>query len=504
MFKRVLCILMLLLTVCSCAAASSEMPYSGYTYDVWGRSIPAPAGFVCQQVFFLEDAGTTALNAARDLFVYQDTLYIVDSGNHRIVALNEALEVERVLSSFTLNGASTTLNTPKGMYIRDDVMYIADTENARVLVCDLSGNVSLVLERPVTDAIPATTAFRPAKVAADGSGYIYVLGEGVYQGLLCYDQNGAFVGFYGGNRVTVTLSVVVMKAWKKLLSQEQAQGMARFVPLEINNLFMDPDDFVFTVTNGSATANERAKGKIQRLNPLGVNVLRYNERDFLASAGAVYEKSIYGDVEYATIKTQLVDTIFVDIHVNSAGVFAALDRERGRVFLYDLDSNPLFVFGGIGSQKGTFTTPSAIELFNGSYVVLDEQKNNLTFFAPTAYAKTVLAATALTGEGLYAQALPLWEEVLLIDAGNYMAYRAIGKYYLECRDYENALKYLKLGQDRDGYSLAFNQYRKAYLQKNFLWIAATVIAALVLLGWLLKKLLRHWGMDRKRTRIIFH
>lgn len=505
MLRRLLCLLAVLLMLPLQALAVSQSPYPGYTYDAWGRSIPAPSGYACLRVVYPQDTGAGEIKGARDLFVYGGELYIADTGNNRILVLDQEYAFVREIKDFILpDGTSTTLSGPSGLYIRDGRMLIADTDNARVLDCDMEGNVHRVLTKPVTEFISEQAAFRPAKVGLDASGFTYVLAEGVYQGLLCYDAQGEFAGFYGSNKVTVDFSVVVGQLWKQLLSQEQAQSMERFVPVEMANLFIDGDDFIFTVTNGTAEKNQRGKGKVQRLNPLGVNVLRYNDRDVEASGGALYEKNIYGDVEYAYIKTLLTDSVLVDIHVDENGVFSVLDRERGRVFQYDLESNLLFIFGGIGSQKGTFSVPSAIEKFNGFYVVLDESKNSLTVFESTEYAHNVLAAVDLYNDGLYAQAEPLWREVLEVNAGNAMAYRSIGKYYLEIKDYAQALDYLELGQDRDAYSMAFAQWRKAWLQENFLWLLPAVIAVILLLRAALRWVLRKLGFERKKIRIVFH
>ena len=72
------------------------------------------------------------------------------------------------------------------------------------------------------------------------------------------------------------------------------------------------------------------------------------------------------------------------------------------------------------------------------------------------------------------------------------------------KDYDQALAYLELGQDRDAYSRAFAQWRKAWLQENFIWLLPAVIVAVLLLRaamrWLLKKL----GFERKKIRIVFH
>lgn len=428
----------------------------------------------------------------------------MDTDNNRILVFDENYAFVREYAELTLpDGSQTALSAPTGIYIRDGRMLIADLENGRVLDCDMDGRVDMVLTRPETEFIAVGMAFRPLKVGRDASGFTYVLADGVYQGLLCYDGQGEFTGFYGSNKVSVTLSVMVGSLWKKLLSQEQAQTMARFVPIEIANFFIDSDDFVFTVTNGSSDATQRAVGKVQRLNPLGANVLRYNSRDATASGGAVYQKNIYGDVEYGYVRTRLIDSLLVDVHVDENGIFSALDRERGRVFQYDLESDLLFIFGAIGNQKGAFTVPSAIEKFNGDYLVLDETKNNVILFTPTAYARNVLAAAALSQEGLYSQAEPIWREVLRVNANNAMAYKCIGKYYLKKKDYENALKYLELGQDREAYSLAYREWRKAYLQQNFLWLALGAAALILALRFLLRRLLKKLGFERKRTRVVF-
>jgi len=504
MMRGFVCLLLCLLIPAQ-ALAVSQSPYPGYTYDVWGRSVPAPSGYVCRQVVFPQDQGAGEIKKAQDLFVYQDKLYIVDTGNNRIIALDENYEFALELSSFVLpDGTATTLSSPKGIYIRDDRMMIADTGNGRVLVCDMEGRVDMVLTKPVTEFISEQASFRPAKVGMDASGFIYVMGEGVYQGLISYNSKGEFTGFYGSNKVVVDFSVIVGQLWKKLLSQEQAQSMERFVPVEMANLFVDSEDFIFTVTNGNMQSSERSEGKLQRLNALGTNVLRYNEQDVIASGGAMYEKDIYGDVEYAYVREKMADSILVDVHVDEDGFFSALDRERGRVFQYDPESNLLFIFGGIGKQRGTFDIPSAIEKFGEYYVVLDESKNNLTVFEPTEYARNVLAASKLYSEGLYAQAEPLWRKVLEVNANHTLAYRSIGKHYLELKDYEQALNYLKLGQDREAYSLAYAQWRKVWLQENILWLLPVVAAAVLLLRMVLHRVLKMLGFEHKKTRIVFH
>lgn len=502
-YRIISVLLIMLFLIPNTGIAISKTPYTGYTYDAWGKSIPAPSGYECVSVFYPQTTGCGSLNGASDLFVYNGELYIVDTGNNRIVVLDHNYDFVRELNSVMMpDGTESALTGPRGVYLRDETMIVADTGNARVLICDMNGTVRMVLEKPETEFIAEGIAFRPTKVVQDASGFFYVVAEGIYQGILCYDSNGRFAGFFGSNKVKVTLSVIIGQLWKKILSQDQAQSMERYIPVEVANIFIDSDDFIFSLTNGSV-GYDRATGTIQRLNPLGVNVLHYNERDVDASGGALYRHDEYGDVEYANIKSKMVDTTFIDVYVDENGVFSALDRERGRIFQYDQESNLLFIFGGIGNQKGSFSIPSAIEKFNGNYIVLDERNNTISIFAETEYAQLVLEATKLFNDGLYKEAEPIWREVLRINSFNTMAYRSIGKYYLEEKEYRNALKYLKLGEDRDGYSMAYTEYRKIWLQNNIIWFAPACIAAIVGFTKLLRLLLKKLGFDKKRTKIVF-
>lgn len=486
------------------AQAVSNPSYQGYVYDVWGRSVPAPIGYLCTRVIYPADDQGVELKGPTDLFVYGDRLYIADTKNSRILVLDEDYAFVRQITEVTENGVATPLNQPQGVYLRDDMLFIADTENARVIVCDMDANVLLTLCKPETESIGETTAFRPTAITCDASGSIFVLGAGVYQGLMCYNWQGEFLGFYGSNKVEVTFDVVAKYLWKQLLSQEQAQTMERFVPIEITNLYIDSNEFIFTVTMGSSNGSTTRTGKIQRLNPLGTNILRYNDTDFVQSGGAIYDRSIYGDVEYNYNRGIIIDSILIDIHVDEHGVFSALDRERGRVFQYDLESNLLSVFGGIGNQKGSFVIPSALEKFGGSYIVLDETLGTISVFEPTRYAELLLQATAYYNEGLFTEAKPLWEELLTIYAGNTVAYKSLGKYYMEQQDYETALEYFELGDDRESYSLAYQEVRKQFIQQNFIWILVGLIAAIVLIRFALRLFLRHVGITRKKVDMKFH
>ena len=499
-----LCLLLVMLPALTPRAYALLAPYRGYTYNIWGDSVPAPAGYIPEGTVYIQDYGFEPLNAPQDLFVYEDKLYIVDTGNDRIVVLDSGFKPLEVMSEWTdAAGKVYTLSGPEGIFIRDGELFIADTLNKRVLRAGLDGRLIAEYGKPRGDVIPSGFDYRPSKIVADRSGYIYIMATGVWQGLITLDSDGEFSGYFGANSVNMTLSMLATQIWKRLGTKEQREAMVRFVPIEIANITIDSEDFIFTVTKGSSDAYSQPVDKIQMLNPTGNNILRYNEEDFNNSDGAIYAKNRYADVEFDYYRTRMMDSILIDIHADENGMFAALDRERGRVFIYDRESNPLFIFGGIGEQTGTFSIPSALEKLGGRYIVADEIKNCLTVFAPTEYAVLVTEAAMLYNEGLFHEALPLWDRALTINSNLTLAYRNIGRAYLQDENYREALEYLKLGEDRAGYSMAYREYRKEFVQNNLLWIVLIAAACIFVLGRLLKLILRSLGVTREKRSITF-
>jgi hypothetical protein len=459
-------------------------------------------GFVPERVIFIQDFGLEPFDYPADLFVYEDRLYVVDTGNDRIVVLDGGLVPVEVLDEWTDGEKAYALSAPEGVHIRNGEMFIADTGNGRVLRVGLDGTFIAEYGRPQGEVIPRGFHYRPSKLVVDRSGHMYVLATGVWQGLVTLDPDGNFVGFFGSNRVKVTFAMIIRQFWRRISTREQTEAMERFVPVEISNIAIDANDFIFTVTQGSTDMWTQTADKIQKINPVGNNILRYNSEDHRNSGGTVYARNMYGDVEFDFYRTRMVDSILIDIHVDEDGLFAALDRERGRVFVYDPESNPLFIFGGIGEQAGTFSIPSALTKMNGRYIVADGRRNSLTVFAPTEYALLLKEATALYNEGLFIEALPLWEQILSINSNQTLAYRSIGKAYLQQNRYREALANFRLGEDRTGYNMAFREYRKEFIQNNLLWILLTIILSSIALRFLFKFIFRILGITREKRSIM--
>jgi len=469
------------------------MPYDGYTYDFWGQSIPSRAGYTPDAVYYAEDMGLPKPITGEDLFVYDGLLYMLDSGAGAVVALDESFKTIRIIDKFTYSdGSGYTLNGPTGLFIRDDTIYIADKGNGRVIKCGFNGVIQRVYERPVTELLEDTAEFKPSKVVVDDVGNCYVVCEGLYQGMVNYDKDGKFVGFYGGNQVQLTFSTLAVMFWKRVLSREQARNMIRFVPVEYSNAFL-LGDFVYTVTK----SNTNSVDEIQKLNPIGKNVLHFD------ADSANYAKNNFGDVETAYYKQTLYDSQLVDIHVDEDGIITALDFERGRLFQYDQECNIVAVFGSRGRQKGNFLKPVAVEKYNGSYVVLDKEKRCITTFTETEYMGYVREGIRYYQQGLYEESMEPWRKVLDLNSNYQLAYLSIGRALYQQKDYAAALEYFKLAQSRKDYSLAFRAYRTEVVRKYFALIIIGFVAGIYLFVRFVRFAKKKLGVEQKKVRLVF-
>lgn len=477
------------------AVLAETVPYQGYTYNAEGESVPAPAPYLVQSVLKGTDFGCGALNAPQDLFVTAGgDIYIADTGNNRIVILDSRFHCVKAIQSVLDAGKPQKLSGPSGVFVsKDGTVYIADTGNKRILKLDAAGRVLQTFARPKSDLYGSDLDFKPEKLAVDSTGYVYCYAYGVYDGLVEYDNTGKFVGFYGSNKVSLSLQNLTTYMWKQVFSKSQSNAMIQLIPTEYSNVFIDENDFIYTSTHKT----DNSLDEIKKMNALGDNVLRY------PTTGVLYPHNNFGDIEQDTEKGNVVDSKFDDVEVDADGIISALDTERCRIFQYDQDCNMLFVFGDKGSQRGMFLKPTAIEKTGDDYLVLDASMNSLTVMEPTAYAKLVRQATLLYNDGRYTDSTGLWKEVLKLNSNCSLAYSGIGKALLQQKDYKQAMYYLKLGQDRNAYSDAYRAYRKIVVRKYFFLIVALVAAALVAVGKLLRLLLKKLGFCVQKKHMVF-
>lgn len=446
MLKR---ILIFLLALFCCGTALAD-PYQGYNYDAWGNSVPAPQSYLPVKAITLTETGK-ALKNPSDVFVWQEKLiYVSDSGNNRIVVLDDQFHLVKEITVFQHGNAAAGLKNPAGVFVdAAGLLYICLPDEGRVVVLDEDNRLVREYGRPVSDLLEDSAVYKPHKVIANQLGTVFVLPQGLYLGAVMYDSQGNFLGFYGANNVVVTVDVMMDYLWKQILTQEQVSSMARYVPVQYAAFDIDQNNFIYTCTNES----QNTYNEISKLNSMGDNVLISHTRNVTS------QTANFGDLEQAMYMGQMQDSRFVDLAIHNNELLYALDRTRGRVFVYDQESHLLSVFGGSGDQLGTFDYPIAIDTIGQTVMVLDHEKNSLTLFDRTHYGELVENAVLLYMDGLYADARELWEQVALYNVNCELAYTGIGKALYEEGQYREAMHYFKLGYDREGYSRAFDEYR---------------------------------------------
>lgn len=462
---------LLLIPFLPTAAYASTTPGYNYSYD--REAHPSPLPYEAVRTIDGAKLGVGAFQSPGDLYIDRSgTLYIADTGNQRIVIVDQNESRVRVIDTFDRDGAEDRLKEPQGLYVDDENghIFVADTANRRIVQLAQDGTLINIIHEPKSSLIRANFQFAPIKLTADKAKRLYVVSKGSYEGLMEFDSDGEFVGFIGTNRVRFNPLDLL---WKRISTSEQRDQMVLFVPLEFNNVDIDEQGFIYTTTS-EVGSNELVK----RLNPSGVDILR--REGFFPPKG---------DLQFPQIGTLQGGSVFIDVVSERAGIYNALDSKRGRIFTYDKDGNLLYQFGGIGSQRGRFKAPSSLETFDDKIYVSDNVLGTITVFEPTPYGAAVRKAVTSHFDGNMNEAEAAWEEALRLNRNNEIAYIGIGKAMLKQDRFVEAMSYFKLGNNRIYYSEAFKRNREQWLEQNFGVLAATVGLAVVV-PWFVRRRLK--------------
>ncbi len=241
------------ITLCLAAAMMAGMGlkveaqsnFNTYSYDEWDESVAAPASYQPVAAKNGLEMGAGPLNTPQDFFMDGDGhLYVADTGNNRILILDDELNLLDILETVHMNGEEIPLTDVEGMYVtKDHVLYAAQTASGRILVIE-NGEVTSTIEKPVSNLISDDFVFSPTKIGIDVYGRAYVLSKGCYSGLLQFDVDGSFMGFFGANKVEVTAQVAFNYMWKSILSDEQRAAMTSILPIEYSNVDCCEDGFI--------------------------------------------------------------------------------------------------------------------------------------------------------------------------------------------------------------------------------------------------------------------
>ena len=483
--KLLICLTLAVVTTFSALMATAKSveyaPYKGYEYNDYEESVSAPTGYIPEFRINARTIGLeTPLKNPSDLYIDNNGyLYILDSGNSRIIELNKNFALEKVFSGFkTENGEEIDFTGAQGMTVGNNgLIYVADTENTRVLVID-GTTVKNIITRPDSTLLNSDTPFQVTKVQIDRKGYIYVIAQTVNLGAFVFKPDGTFVNFFGSNPIMQTAEVIANFIRKRFMTKAQIAAMEQQTPITFTNFDIDTDGLFYTVTRDLGTRSSTGM----------VRCLNYDGNDVIEAKS----NTSFGDLEWdRDYWAESKVTKFVDISIDEDGFINLLDQGRGRVFQYTTDGKLVTECGGYGDQTGLFESPSSLETLGEKIVVADSKTGELTVFRPTEYATQLRKGFLLLNGSDSEGAREVWQNILKQNTNSQYPYYGLGMVDDAKGDYKNAMKNFKLAGAHTEYSKAFREYRKEFVS-DWYWviilIAAAIITALCLAVKKVKKL----------------
>ena len=477
MKKRILLILLAVIMIFSVnlqVGAASMVPYLGYEYNASDESVPAPVGYEPLAFYLGSDFGTGSMSEPADMCFYDNSLYILDSGNSRIIITDRDMKYIRTIGEITVNGEKLNYKGATGLFVcNDGNILIADTQGSRIIECDNNGNGVRLFTKPDTPMIDKGLSYNVKKVIRDYNGVTFALVDGINDGAVTYLKDGSFGGFFASNEVEQTAEVILNYVWRKFMTEEQIRNSKTASPSSITNFDIAEKGFLYTVTQSS-----EGETSVRLLNYKGSNLETETE---------------FGDLEWDRKIKNSISTAFCDVDADDEKFVYLLDASRGRVFVYSKDGYLITVFGGKGEQLGAHESPIAIETNDDRVYVLDNVRGSVTVYQENDYIATVKTALNLLNNGKYTESKEYWEKVLKENSNSTIAYYGIGLALDESGEYKEALKYFKLSYENEAYSESFKEVRKEVIKENFILIIGAIVVFYVFVFWLVHFLKKKFG-----------
>ncbi len=443
-----------LLFVIHPAGALLASQATSYTYTLDDND-----DFVRTQDAYLPERTITdlGLKTPQDLFVDKaNMLYIADSGNRRIVKYD--IYEGQVAAVLSHDG----FTNPKGIFVTEEGdIYVADAGAKTVFRFSEDFALKEAFEKPDTPLF-SDTNFEPNKIAVDKSGNMYIIGEGVYSGVIQLSHTGDFLGYFTVNKSKVNFKEALQRL---IFSREQLENMLDVVPTTFSNVFLDGQGIVYTTTMGDF------RNAVKKHN---------------TSGGNMFKDTVYS-----------ISANIADIYVDAQGIIYSCDTS-GMVDVHSPSGELIFSFGSNQSNMdvaGLYSSlPSVAVDVDGNVWTVDGDKGYLTSFRPTDYAQMVYEAMALYEQGLYEESMGKWNEVLRLNQMSVLAHDGVGKAYFHAGLYAEAMEHFKVAGNRSYYSEAFWEVRNEKIQK-----VLPVAFILVVVLFIAMKVISL--LDRKKRRI---
>jgi len=402
--------------------------------------------FVPTQDGYLPDRTITTLNLSKPEnigFGKNDVLYIADTGNRRIVLFDT--NTGNVVNEIQYEG----FRSPRGVFVtEDDILYVADSNAGAVFIFNAEGECIRSVHAPHSMAF-GDTQFSPYRIGVDPRGSMYIIGEGVYSGIIHLSNEGEFLGFFSSNKTTLTLVQFLQDTF---FTDRQREGLQDRLPLTFSNVFVDPKGIVYSVSMG---------------------------RDVAMEGQALKKHDMAGRNMLETWTTFSLTDVTVDRFGN---IFTT--STNGWIQVNANDGEEIFFFGAghLSTEDiaGWYSNLVSIAVSSQGHIwTLDSEKAFLQSYTPTEYTQSIYRAQRYFNEGHYADAEREWQNVLRFNQMSVLAHNGLGKAHLYQEEYEKARYEFNVAGNREFYSQAFWETRNNWLLNNISYI---LIALVVLFG----------------------
>lgn len=479
-FIKIAAILICIVVSCSVFAVNADS-YSrnekadGNNVSVASKAIYKSEKSITSDILGLSDA----LEGITDIFCSDDGyIYILCGEQSRIIVLNGDYSFNREINVMH-NGEPLDYTGAQGIFTSSkSEIYVADTNNTRILIISKNGDLISELGLPDSPLIPENFLYQPSKILIDNDGYMYILAQGCYYGALMYAPDGEFLGFYGANTVKAGALDALSYLWDLLTSNDtKKDGSMKTLPYSFVDFCMDKDGYIITCS-GTTKAAVDATGQIRKLSPGGVNILNYRT----AKGDSVSSDSFnFAESKLAARNNKIEFQNISSIDVDADGFIYAVDKTYGIIYVYDSECNLISAFGGKNgsyTENGKFTTAISLAIHGTDILVADSAENRITVFIRTEHGKLIQKAQSLYLDADYSDARDIWEQVIINDSGCQLAYRGLAKIYFTEGNYEESVKYAKIGLDYATYDLAYQEILSKFISDNFAVILIVVILCL--------------------------
>lgn len=463
-------LVLFMILFCPPAYAIESTTYT-YTLATDGRFIRTQDAYLPGSVLLRE----VGLKSPADLCLSGETMYIADTGNNRLVRYELA---EGDVAFLGLG----VLNQPTGVAVASNGrIFVADYGSSSVVILDAAGTKVIgTIRRPASALYGASTPFKPQKLVIDFFGNLYVTSEGTHEGILQFDLNGNFAGFFGANKANALNLVEWIQ--EKFYTVEQKERLLLRNPPRIVNVDLGADNLLYSVTQF------RPKESVKKLNMAGVNIFAGNH--------FVGENNL------------------VDVAIGPGGEIFAV-TSTGAITEYDQDGTYLFAFGGraISADRNGLTSVVSALAVDEEYnvFVLDKQRGVVQPYLPTDFAHSIHEGLALYAAGSYAAAADIWGDFLRLTPRGAFAHWGYGLALWQLGNYAQAQYHLELVGAREYASDAFWELRNAWLMAHLGQILLWAVVFFVI--WRVLKIVRanydflrplttFWAQARNRCSLL--